>query len=153
MDLLRRRIAARRRRHRVLQKSVEQEFDAEVVHGAAEINGRLLSGTDGFEIKRMARAIQHRELLGDFVIRVIIELFSDGRIFEGNFDQYPMLSMADVPKVLTVHFGGLSGHDRFNEVGEPPVGPIGPAVANAIFRATGKRIRTMPFRRHDLSWT
>lgn len=75
----------------------------------------------------------------------------DGRIVEGNFDQYPMLRMADMPKI-NVHFGGLSGHDRFTEVGEPPVGVIGPSVANAIFRITGKRIRSMPFRKHDLSW-
>jgi isoquinoline 1-oxidoreductase beta subunit len=77
----------------------------------------------------------------------------DGRIVEGNFDQYPMLRMADTPRNLQVHFGALSGHERITEVGEPPVGPIGPAIANAIFRATGKRIRTMPFRKHDLSWT
>jgi isoquinoline 1-oxidoreductase beta subunit len=51
-----------------------------------------------------------------------------------------------------VHFGGLTGADRYSEVGEPPVGPVGPAVANAIYAATGKRIRTMPFRKADLSW-
>lgn len=76
----------------------------------------------------------------------------NGRIVEGNFDQYPMLRMADAPR-MNVHLGGLSGHDRFCEVGEPPVGPVGPAVANAIFRATGKRLRSMPFRKHDLSWS
>lgn len=76
----------------------------------------------------------------------------DGRIVEGNFDQYPMVRMADMPKI-NVHFGGLTGHARFAEIGEPPVGPVGPAIANAIFQATGKRIRTMPFRKHDLSWS
>jgi isoquinoline 1-oxidoreductase beta subunit len=75
----------------------------------------------------------------------------DGRIVEGNFDEYPMLRLADLPKI-NVHFGALTGHARFSEVGEPPVGPVGPAVANAIFQATGKRIRSMPFRKHDLSW-
>lgn len=76
----------------------------------------------------------------------------DGRIVEGNYDQYPMVRMADIPKTIGVHFGGLSGHDRMGEIGEPPVGPIGPAIGNAIFRATGKRLRTTPFREHDLSW-
>ena len=76
----------------------------------------------------------------------------DGRIVEGNFDAYPMLRIADLPRI-NVHFGALSGAARFSEVGEPPVGPVGPAVANAIFRATGKRIRSMPFRKHDLSWS
>jgi isoquinoline 1-oxidoreductase subunit beta len=74
----------------------------------------------------------------------------DGRIVEDNFDRYPMLRMADTPR-LRVHFDALSGHERHAEVGEPPVGPIGPAIANAIFRATGKRLRTTPFRKHDLS--
>jgi isoquinoline 1-oxidoreductase beta subunit len=76
----------------------------------------------------------------------------DGRMVEGNFDQYPILRTGDTPQV-NVHFGGLSGHDRFSELGEPPAGPVGPAVANAIFRATGKRIRSTPLRKHDLSWT
>ena len=76
---------------------------------------------------------------------------TDGRIVEGNFDEYAILRMGDTPKV-NVHFGGLSGHDRFSEVGEPPVGPVGPAVGNAIYRATGKRIRSTPILKHDLSW-
>jgi isoquinoline 1-oxidoreductase subunit beta len=61
--------------------------------------------------------------------------------------------MADVPRSLHVHFGGLSNNPRFSEIGEPPVGPIGPAIGNAIFLATGKRVRTTPLRKHDLSWT
>jgi isoquinoline 1-oxidoreductase beta subunit len=75
----------------------------------------------------------------------------NGRIVEGNFDQYPILRTGDTPKI-NVHFGGLSGHDRFSEIGEPPAGPVGPAVGNAIFRAIGKRIRSTPIRKHDLSW-
>jgi isoquinoline 1-oxidoreductase beta subunit len=77
---------------------------------------------------------------------------SDGRIVEGNFNEYPMLRIADMPAKINVHFEALSGHDRFGIIGESPVGPVGPAVANAIFAAIGKRIRTMPFRHHDLSW-
>lgn len=77
---------------------------------------------------------------------------ANGRIVEGNFDQYPMIRMTDVPR-LNVYLSGLSGHDRLSEVGEAPVGPVGPAIANAIYRATGKRIRSMPFRKRDLSWT
>jgi isoquinoline 1-oxidoreductase beta subunit len=75
----------------------------------------------------------------------------DGRMVEGNFDAYPVLRMAQAPKV-NVHFGGLSGADRYSEMGEPPVGPVGPAVGNAIFRATGKRLRRTPFLKQDLSW-
>jgi len=76
----------------------------------------------------------------------------DGRIVEGNFDEYPMLKLADAPDIR-VHFGGLSGADRFSETGEPPVGPVGPAIINAIYAATGKRIRQTPLRKQDLKWT
>lgn len=75
----------------------------------------------------------------------------NGRVLEGNYDTYSMMRGGDMPKI-NIHFGGLSGHDRFGEIGEPPVGVIGPAIGNAIFAATGKRIRTMPLRKHDLSW-
>jgi isoquinoline 1-oxidoreductase beta subunit len=61
--------------------------------------------------------------------------------------------MADVPRRINIHFGAVSGHDRFGEVGEPPVGPVTAAVANAIYRATGKRVRSMPFRKADLRWS
>ncbi len=77
----------------------------------------------------------------------------DGAVVEGNFDEYPMMRIGDVPPRINVHFDALSGHDRFAMIGEAPVGPIGPAVGNAIFQATGKRLRTTPFRKHDLSWT
>jgi len=76
----------------------------------------------------------------------------DGRMVEGNFDSYPVLRMAQAPKI-NVHFEGLSGADRYSEMGEPPVGPVGPAVGNAIFRATGKRLRRTPFLKQDLSWS
>ncbi len=75
----------------------------------------------------------------------------DGRMVEGNFDQYPILRTGDTPQI-NVHFGGLSGHERFAELGEPPAGPVGPAIGNAIYRITGKRIRSTPLRKHDLSW-
>ena len=77
---------------------------------------------------------------------------NNGHIVEGNYDEYPMVRMADTPKI-NIHFGGLSGHERFSEIGEPPVGVVGPAVGNAIFAATGKRLRSTPFRLEDISWT
>jgi isoquinoline 1-oxidoreductase beta subunit len=70
----------------------------------------------------------------------------DGRIVEGNFDQYRMIRMADVPRTIRIHTGAVSGHARYSGVGEVSVGILAPAIANAIFAATGKRIRSMPFR-------
>jgi isoquinoline 1-oxidoreductase beta subunit len=71
----------------------------------------------------------------------------DGRIVEGNFDRYRMIRMADVPRAIRIHTGAVSGHARYSGVGEVGVGIVAPAIANAIFAATGKRIRSMPFQR------
>jgi isoquinoline 1-oxidoreductase beta subunit len=76
-----------------------------------------------------------------------------GAIAESNFDRYPMLRLGDNLPQINVHFDALSNQDRFDIMGEAPVGPIGPAIGNAIFAATGKRLRSTPFRNHDLSWT
>lgn len=76
----------------------------------------------------------------------------DGAMVEGNFDEYSILRMADVPPV-NVHFDALSGHERMAIIGEAPTGPIQPAIGNAIFAATGKRLRRTPFNKHDLTWS
>ncbi|VDC19848.1 xanthine dehydrogenase family protein molybdopterin-binding subunit [Pseudogemmobacter humi] len=73
----------------------------------------------------------------------------NGRIVEGNYDEYPVIRMADTPEIH-IHFEALTDHDRYDEIGEPPVGPVGPALANAVFHITGKQMRTQPFREHDL---
>jgi isoquinoline 1-oxidoreductase beta subunit len=70
----------------------------------------------------------------------------NGRVVEGNFDSYPMLRLADIPRI-SIHTEALSGHERHANVGEAGVGVIGPAIANAVFAATGKRLRSMPFRK------
>lgn len=77
----------------------------------------------------------------------------DGSVVEGNFDQYPMLRLGDRLPQINVHFDALSGHERFDIIGEAPVGPIGPAIGNAIFQATGQRLRSTPFRKHELKWS
>jgi len=73
----------------------------------------------------------------------------NGRVVEGNFDAYPMLRLADIPKI-TIHAEALSGHERYGNVGEAGVGVIGPAIANAVYAATGTRLRAMPFRKQKL---
>ena len=71
-----------------------------------------------------------------------------GAVVEDNFDQYLMLRINEMPEVRT-HFA-LSGGGKWGGVGEPGLPPIAPAVSNAIFAATGKRIRSLPIRNHDL---
>ena len=73
-----------------------------------------------------------------------------GRVAEGNFDTYQMLRLNAMPEVET-HLA-LSGGDKWGGIGEPSVPTIIPAVCNAIFKITGKRIRSLPLSKHDLSW-
>jgi isoquinoline 1-oxidoreductase subunit beta len=74
----------------------------------------------------------------------------DGGVAQSNFDDYEVLRMAEVPKVETVL---VPSHDFWGGVGEPPVPPLAPALCNAIFAATGKRIRSLPIKHHDLTKT
>lgn len=71
----------------------------------------------------------------------------DGRVEQSNFHDYPMLLINKMPKVevVLVPTGGTWGG-----VGETPMAPIAPAMCNAIFAATGKRIRSLPLKNHDL---
>jgi isoquinoline 1-oxidoreductase beta subunit len=64
-----------------------------------------------------------------------------GRVVQGNFDTYPLARMPDAP-VVDVHI--VPSTERQGGTGEPGVPPIAPAVCNAIFAVTGKRIRKLP---------
>jgi isoquinoline 1-oxidoreductase beta subunit len=75
----------------------------------------------------------------------------EGRFVNTNFDSYPLLRMSQMPEV-EVHFA-LSGGKKWGGIGEPAGPPVPPAVANAIYFATRKRIRSTPFKNHDLSWS
>jgi isoquinoline 1-oxidoreductase beta subunit len=70
---------------------------------------------------------------------------------QGNFDTYRMVRLAEAPKI-DVHLVP-SGGKVWGGAGEPATPPIAGAVANAIFAATGKRIRTLPIMDHDLSYS
>ncbi|MGA1325706.1 MAG: molybdopterin cofactor-binding domain-containing protein [Rubrivivax sp.] len=71
----------------------------------------------------------------------------DGQVVEKNFDTYNCIRMADMPAVESIIMpsGGFWGG-----VGEPTIFVAAPAVLNAIFAATGKRVRDMPLKNHDL---
>jgi isoquinoline 1-oxidoreductase beta subunit len=73
--------------------------------------------------------------------------FKDGRVEQSNFHDYPLLRMEEMPRV-EVHI--IPSKENPQGVGEPGVPPIAPAVANAIFAATGKRVRSLPIRADDL---
>ena len=72
----------------------------------------------------------------------------DGRIEQSNFHDYRMMRMNEMPKVETViaPTGGFWGG-----VGEPAQAPLAPALCNALFAATGKRIRSLPLKNHGMT--
>jgi len=69
--------------------------------------------------------------------------FKDGRVQQSNFHDYPILRLNEMPDV-EVHI--VPSSEKAGGIGEPGVPPVAPAVANAIFAATGKRLRQLPFR-------
>ena len=89
---------------------------------------------------------------GSFVYGLSAALYQectvkDGRIEQSNFADYPSLKLADMPKVETII---LSSGGFWGGVGEPTIAVAAPAVLNAIFAATGKRIRDLPLKNHSL---
>jgi isoquinoline 1-oxidoreductase beta subunit len=112
---------------------------------------RIVGATDpGYAVNPQQIEAQ---VQGSFVYGLSAVLFGEvtidkGRAVQTNFDTYPVMRVADMPKVETIVMpsGGFWGG-----VGEPTIAVAGPAVLNAIFAATGKRIRTLPLRQHDLT--
>ena len=89
---------------------------------------------------------------GSFVYGLSAALYGEitvqnGAIVQKNFDSYPVMRLHEMPKVETVLIpsGGFWGG-----VGEPTIAVAAPAVLNAIFAATGKRIRDLPLKNHSL---
>jgi isoquinoline 1-oxidoreductase beta subunit len=111
---------------------------------------RIVAGTDpghGVNPKQIAY-----QVAGSFVYGLGAMLFQectvkDGRIEQENFHSYPPLRMAEMPQVdaLLLPSGGFWGG-----VGEPTIAVAAPAVLNAIFNATGKRIRNLPLKDQDI---
>ncbi|MBM3592219.1 MAG: xanthine dehydrogenase family protein molybdopterin-binding subunit [Alphaproteobacteria bacterium] len=111
---------------------------------------RIVAATDcGHAVNPQQIAMQ---VEGSFVYGLSAALHSEctvknGRIEQANFDTYQVLRMDEMPKVETIilQSGGFWGG-----VGEPTIAVAAPAVLNAIFAATGKRVRDLPLKHADL---
>jgi isoquinoline 1-oxidoreductase subunit beta len=71
-----------------------------------------------------------------------------GAVQQRNFDSYPLLTLAQTPEIRV---SILRSDAPVGGVGEEGVPPVAPAVANAIFAATGQRLRSMPLMRHGFT--
>jgi isoquinoline 1-oxidoreductase subunit beta len=90
--------------------------------------------------------IIRRQIEGSIVFGLCAALhgkitFKDGQVEQRNFNDYPLLRMGEIPKV-EVHI--LPSSEAPGGIGEPGTPPVAPAVVNAIFAATGKRLRALP---------
>ncbi|MEP7294826.1 MAG: molybdopterin cofactor-binding domain-containing protein [Burkholderiales bacterium] len=111
---------------------------------------RIVAATDpGYAVNPQQIAAQ---VEGSFAYGLSAALFGgctvkDGRIEQSNFSDYPVVQMEHMPKVeaILMPSGGFWGG-----VGEPTIAVAAPAVLNAIFNATGKRIRDLPLKNHNL---
>jgi isoquinoline 1-oxidoreductase subunit beta len=70
--------------------------------------------------------------------------FKDGKVQQGNFDDFPVIRIDEAPLATHVHIVPVDADTPPSGVGEPGVPPFAPALINAIFAATGKRIRALP---------
>lgn len=70
--------------------------------------------------------------------------FKDGRAQQGNFDSFPVVRIDGAPKAIHVHLIGGDFDAPLGGIGEPCLPPVAPALANALFAATGQRLRDLP---------
>ena len=73
----------------------------------------------------------------------------DGAVIQGNYDTYPVVRMSEAPDTIHVHI--MESTAPPGGVGEPGVPPVAPAIVNAYYAATGKRIRELPLRNAGLT--
>jgi isoquinoline 1-oxidoreductase beta subunit len=113
---------------------------------------RIVAATDPGHAVNPAQI--ERQIAGSFVYGLSALFYQqctvkDGRIEQENFDTYNSMRIAEMPKVETIVMpsGGFWGG-----VGEPTICVAGPAVLNAFFSATGKRIRSFPLKNHNIEF-
>jgi isoquinoline 1-oxidoreductase subunit beta len=123
--------------------------EVSVTNGRLKIH-RIVAATNSGHAVNPAQI--ERQVAGSFAYGLSAALYGgctvkDGRMEQDNFDSYEVMRMDEMPKVETIV---MPSYDFWGGVGEPTIAVAAPAVLNAIFAATGKRIRDIPLKNHDL---
>lgn len=128
---------------------------AEVVHVAVSPEGQLTvvhvyAAIDCGDVVHLDGATAQAE--GGVIFALSAALLSEitidqGRVVQTNFRDYPMIHIADAPKITTAF---IRSEAPLGGMGEPPVPPLAPALCNAIFAATGVRVRELPIKKTPL---
>ena len=128
---------------------------AEVVHVAVSPEGQLkvlhvYAAVDCGDVVHLDGATAQVE--GGIIFALSAALLSEitidqGRVVQANFRDYPMIHIADAPKVTTAF---IRSEAPLGGLGEPPVPPLAPALCNAIYAATGVRVRELPVKKTPL---
>jgi isoquinoline 1-oxidoreductase beta subunit len=131
----------------VVQATVSQKGAVTVDHVwiGADI-GRQIINTSNAESEAQGAAIDGiAEALGQEIT------IKGGRTEQSNFDTFQLLRLPQAPPAVEVFFTETDFPPT--GLGEPALPPVIPALCNAIFQATGKRVRSLPLSKQDLSWT
>ena len=122
--------------------------------GVLKVDRVIVSTDIGAQIVNLSGA--ENQVQGSVIDGLGALMFQDlniekGRIVQSNFGDYPMIRINDAPTQVDVHF--LKTEYPVTGLGEPALPPLAPAVCNAIFAATGIRVRELPLLKTDLSWS
>ncbi len=127
-------------------------YVATAVHVAVDDKGnisipRVETAIDcGFYInpERIRSQVEGAAVMGLALAKNSQITFKEGRVQQRNFDGYLLARITEVPLNVQVHIVPADWEVPSSGVGEPPLAPFAPALCNAIFAATGKRIRSLP---------